>query len=341
MNIMATINIIGDLVLDQSAGVQTGADGDDVAISVDAVTGDISGGLDAAFLTYLNGLTLSPEQLTFADTAEAASQVGLVTVTPAAGENVVELEFAPLTNVSSGLFTVDGDEIFLTTVQAGSAVEAWADGNLVAAFYIIPNADNTSATVQMITFEAIDHPLNPDPDDRLDFSDILKVRALVETSTPIGGDINVDDDGPSIEANGTVPTVVVDESNLNANGGPTDFSGIFTPQSGGADGTAAVAITYALDASGASGLTDTLTGQSVVLSTDSGVVYGKNGDGDTVFTISVDASGNVTLDQSRAVVHPTNDPNESVFMSSANLVTLTAIITDGDGDTAQAVAYIG
>ncbi|MER8373942.1 DUF5801 repeats-in-toxin domain-containing protein [Mesorhizobium sp. M1406] len=158
----------------------------------------------------------------------------------------------------------------------------------------------------------------------------------------IGDNLFFKDDGPSIEANGTVPPVVVDESNFNTNGGPIDFSSVFTPKSGGADGTATVAITYALNASGASGLIDTLTGQSVVLSTDNnGVVYGKNGNGDTVFTISVDGSGNVTLDQSRAVVHPTNDPNESVFMSDANLVTLTAIITDGDGDTDSASVNIG
>ena len=37
-----------------------------------------------------------------------------------------------------------------------------------------------------------------------------------------------------------------------------------------------------------------------------GVIEGVNGNGDIVFTVSVDASGNVTLTQFRAVVH--NDP---------------------------------
>ncbi|TIU62607.1 MAG: hypothetical protein E5W30_06110, partial [Mesorhizobium sp.] len=74
MNIMATININGTLVNDQTAGVQfNDPDGDDVAISVDA-GGDISGSLDAAFLAFLNGLTLSDAQKAFADSAEAASQ---------------------------------------------------------------------------------------------------------------------------------------------------------------------------------------------------------------------------------------------------------------------------
>ena len=46
------------------------------------------------------------------------------------------------------------------------------------------------------------------------------------------------------------------------------------------------------------------------------------------------APGNVTLDQQRAVVHPTNNPNEPKTLSAANLVTL-GTITDKDGDSAS------
>ena len=60
-----------------------------------------------------------------------------------------------------------------------------------------------------------------------------------------------------------------------------------------------------------------------------------------MFTVTVDASGNVTLDQHRAVVHPTNDPNEPKTLSADNLVTLTATITDKDGDSASAGLNIG
>ena len=55
----------------------------------------------------------------------------------------------------------------------------------------------------------------------------------------------------------------------------------------------------------------------------------------------MDGAGNVTLDQIRAVVHPTNDPNESTTLSADNLVTLTATITDKDGDSATATLNIG
>src|SRR5262249_14923968 len=57
----------------------------------------------------------------------------------------------------------------------------------------------------------------------------------------------------------------------------------------------------------------------------------------TVFVVSVDASGNVTLDQQRAVVHANpNDPDESRGLTGSNLVVLTATAKDGDNDTASA-----
>ena len=89
-------------------------------------------------------------------------------------------------------------------------------------------------------------------------------------------------------------------------------------------------------AGGASGLVDTATGQPVTLSLNgSGVVEGRNSDGDLVFTVSVDAStGEVTLDQIRAVVHAdTNDHDDATGLTGTNLISLTATATDGDGDT--------
>ena len=61
-----------------------------------------------------------------------------------------------------------------------------------------------------------------------------------------------------------------------------------------------------------------------------------------MFTVSVAANGSVTLDQSRAVVHAdSTNPDDSTTLTSDNLVTLTATITDGDGDSAQATLNIG
>ncbi|MER8742277.1 DUF5801 domain-containing protein, partial [Mesorhizobium sp. M1004] len=60
-----------------------------------------------------------------------------------------------------------------------------------------------------------------------------------------------------------------------------------------------------------------------------------------VFTVSVSGS-NVTLDQVRAVVHADpNNPDDNTTLSATNLVTLTATVTDGDGDKASQSLNIG
>jgi hypothetical protein len=80
----------------------------------------------------------------------------------------------------------------------------------------------------------------------------------------------------------------------------------------------------------------------VNLSLVSGQVQGRTAtSNDLVFTVSVDTSGNVTLDQIRAIVHPTTDPNESKTLSAANLVVLTATANDKDGDSASTPLNIG
>src|SRR6185437_1358517 len=95
-----------------------------------------------------------------------------------------------------------------------------------------------------------------------------------------------------------------------------------------------------------SGLVDTATGQHIFLVLNNGVVEGHVGStsGALAFTVSVAANGDVTLDQIRAVVHPTGtnpDTSEGVSLSSDGLVTLTATATDKDGDQASATANIG
>ncbi|WP_258537295.1 MULTISPECIES: DUF5801 repeats-in-toxin domain-containing protein, partial [unclassified Pseudomonas] len=110
----------------------------------------------------------------------------------------------------------------------------------------------------------------------------------------------------------------------------------------GADG--AGTLTYALGVTaGPSGLTDTATGEAVNLSLNGTVVEGRTATTNLlVFTVSVAANGDVTLDQQRAVVHPDpTNPDDSTSLTSDNLVTLTATITDKDGDSAHATLNIG
>ncbi|WP_414918882.1 DUF5801 repeats-in-toxin domain-containing protein, partial [Pseudomonas sp. IT-P4] len=156
----------------------------------------------------------------------------------------------------------------------------------------------------------------------------------------IGQNLVFKDDGPSITTTGVEPTLTVDETVLATNDTQSfaaNFNSAF-----GADG--AGTLTYALGVvAGASGLIDTASGQAVNLSLNGTVVEGRTASGNLlVFTVSVAANGSVTLDQARAVVHadPSN-PDDSRSLTSDNLVTLTAIKTDADGDSALATLNIG
>ncbi|WP_394236991.1 retention module-containing protein [Pseudomonas anguilliseptica] len=130
----------------------------------------------------------------------------------------------------------------------------------------------------------------------------------------------------------------VDESALHIDA-TANFSGVFNVQPG-ADGLQS--LTYNLSVQGTnSGLVDTETNQEVILSLNAGVIEGRtSGTNQLVFTLSVDAAGVVTLDQLRAIVHPTGDPDEAKFLGAGH-VSLNAVVTDGDGDQASASLDIG
>ncbi|WP_185966231.1 retention module-containing protein [Ectopseudomonas mendocina] len=138
---------------------------------------------------------------------------------------------------------------------------------------------------------------------------------------------------------GATQQLQVDESNLGQNA-TADFSGLFNVQPG-ADGLKS--LDYKLTVQNAnSGLVDSISGQDVVLTVnDAGVVEGRTATGkDLVFTLSVGTDGKVTLDQIRAIVHPTSDPDEAKFLGSGH-ISLSAIVTDKDGDTATGNLDLG
>ena len=166
----------------------------------------------------------------------------------------------------------------------------------------------------------------------------------------IGGAFNFKDDGPSITLEDvTVPSLEVDETDLTTDDSAS-FAGLFSVGSYGADGAGSIGGYTLGTAGGDSGLVDTATGESVFLFLEAGEVVGRHGtdatdaenNGEVVFTISVDGSGNVELDQVRAIVHgDTNDHDEDSDALAAGAVTLGATVTDGDGDTATNSVNIG
>ena len=157
----------------------------------------------------------------------------------------------------------------------------------------------------------------------------------------LGEHLIYEDDGPNIDASGdTPPTLTVDDSAF-ATDATDDYSGLFDDPDYGADGAGHVDYTLDVSAAGAlSGLTDTASGNDVFLFLEGDDVVGREGTdatdaetGDEVFRITVDADGNVTLDQSRAVVHgDPDDPDETSPAMTASLITLTATAYDSEPD---------
>jgi VCBS repeat-containing protein len=235
------------------------------------------------------------------------------------------------------------------------------NGDIVFTVTVATNGD-----VTLDQQRAVQHDDPNDPDElvspaTLSSSDLITLTATITdndddtASVPanIGSAFKFKDDGPSIHLNDvSVPSLTVDETDL-TDDDTASFAGLFSGLAG-ADGQKGD-ITYALDvkAPGAeSGLIDIATGHEVFLFLESGKVVGREGtdaidaaSGDIVFTVTVDASGNVTFDQARAVQHDDPaDPDEAAtpaHLSAADLITLTATITDNDDDTASVPADIG
>ncbi|MEX0163190.1 hypothetical protein MRBLPD1_001673 [Pseudomonas brassicacearum] len=247
---------------------------------------------------------------------------------------------------ASGLTdTATGEEVNLSL--NGAAVEGrTATTNLLV--FTVSVATNGDVTLDQI--RAVVHPDTTNPDDAksLTSDDLVTLTATktdrdgdsVQATLNIGQNLVFEDDGPSISTTGIEPALTVDETLLGTNA-TQNFVANFS-SSFGADG--AGTLTYALGVvTGASGLTDTATGEVVNLSLNGAVVEGRTASTNLlVFTVSVVASGDVTLDQIRAVVHPdTSNPDDAKSLTSDNLVTLTATKTDKDGDSVQATLNIG
>ncbi|RWA76957.1 MAG: hypothetical protein EOQ28_04575 [Mesorhizobium sp.] len=262
-------------------------------------------------------------------------------------------------NADSGFDSLDGHNILLN-VEGDLVVGRVDDDNNNS----VDNTDTVAIAISIdqngilniAQYIAIAHSDASDPDDVQTMNDgaLLAVVDVSDgdddsdsTSIAIGDKVQIRDDGPTITADGDVPTLTTDDSDL-SDTTSTGFASVFTTD----PGTDGDGVTYELGIKSAnvdSGLDDTLSGDNILLRVVNGQVEGylENDTTTVAFVISVDENtGEVTLTQDRAIIHddPT-DPVESgvsaATLAAADLVTLKATITDGDGDTADDTANIG
>ena len=266
---------------------------------------------------------------------------------------------------ASGIVDVATDQTVLLKVEGGAVVGYIVDGTDKTVFTISVDADN--GTVTFVQSRAVKHTdVGLPSDDSADPTHLAGsgLVGLVATIKDKDGDTASDtaditgtfvfnDGQPSISAvDATANTLTTDDDALGAGGADTiSGAALFTPNPGPDGYDATDDILYALSTPGGpSGIFDVATDAEVRLKVEGGAIVGYVDDGSdevTVFTVAVDAeTGVITLTQERAIRHddtppPDDDSPDPEHLSAANLIQLTATVTDKDGDTDSAVSNIG
>ena len=186
-----TTGPIDQLVLDESAGVQDSTTLDTGNEAPVTYTAGVWTGINSVFGTYLNGLSLSGDQIDYiVDHGAASSASDFVTVEVTNDEVINNLFFSDGSgnaldggdeDLVVGMTTLDGEALYLWSF-GDFAYAATRDGSgdpvkIVAVFSLKEASDHLTAQVQMVTTEPLLHTDSGDPDDGLDFTDVLNVSA--------------------------------------------------------------------------------------------------------------------------------------------------------------------
>ncbi|HEX8030167.1 MAG TPA: DUF5801 repeats-in-toxin domain-containing protein, partial [Vicinamibacterales bacterium] len=264
--------------------------------------------------------------------------------------------------------------------QSGNTISGYVTGHEGQAAWLVFTLSVNTATgdVTLTQDRAVHESIASSPDTGEGISLTGGLVTLTATVTDKDGDsatqnldlsthVTFHDDGPSIALSGKVGSLDTFEAYLSAatnagiNGSTPDlvptqghtldkesFAGAFTVVTGADNATTAYALSIAANGT-ATNLIDSASGLGVVLdqsgNTISGYVTGHEGQAAwLVFTLSVNtATGDVTLTQDRAVHENTAsspDTGEGISLTGG-LVTLTATVTDKDGDSASQSLDLG
>ncbi len=258
-----------------------------------------------------------------------------------------------LTGAPAGFTYVDGPGESVLIQQNGITVLTVTVDPATGEYSVVQNAP-------------IDHPAGNN-ENNVDFT-INYVVTDEDGDTAVGTlNINVDDDTPTVDV--TVASdaqVLLTTQDAETDGDPTDtdtdsttadFGGIFGASGAfGADGPGTSSLSYALSTTGgASGLSS--HGAPINLYLIGGVVVGSTAAsagavnaGNTIFDISVNGSGEVTVNQYAQIDHTNTDPSPTGPGYEDHLIslpdgsvtlTLTGSVTDADGDTVTDSASVG
>ncbi|OWP51745.1 DUF5801 repeats-in-toxin domain-containing protein, partial [Pseudomonas nitroreducens] len=327
----------------------TDKDGDSATTSID-LSGKLSFLDDGPSITPSTNadikLTVDETHLGVPDTSSTSVADLFSTHFGADGAGTITYKLAGADNSDSGLKdTQTGEKVYLYNTADG--IEGRLQGTDTVAFRLYVDGDGKVTLEQL---RALAHPDTSNPDDPLNLPGQITLTATItdkdgdsaSAQIDLGSKLTFLDDGPSI-----IPCVdadislEVDESNLSndARVEVSLVSQLFTPNFG-ADGPGT--ITYKVTTvDGTDSGVKTTQGESILLYNVNGTVVGKvAGTGAIAFVVSED-QGALMLDQRLALKHPdTTNPDEALRLPDGK-ITLTATITDGDGDKASAQVDLG
>ncbi|CZH40657.1 Leukotoxin [Legionella pneumophila] len=287
-------------------------------------------------------------------------------------------------NVGSGLYAIDNLDVSTADgdgIGRGGEIVLNQNGNVITGSlngtdYFTITIDAASGTVTFDQLASVWHANTANPDDQSALQALANSLVVRATVVDADGDqaaydldvsqgvFQVKDDGPSVAVNvGNEAGILLTTQDADTIGTATDaavtsanFGNVFsnTPTYG-ADGAGSAVMSYSLGLIAASGADSGLdsNGSNIYLYDISGTIVGSTSAtqagvnaGNTVFDLSVDGAGVVTLRQHAEIDHPiADDPSASgapfddqLAVLGNNLVSLTAtaLTTDGDGDTATA-----
>ncbi|WP_018260359.1 DUF5801 repeats-in-toxin domain-containing protein [Methylobacterium sp. WSM2598] len=228
------------------------------------------------------------------------------------------------------LDTLTGEQVTLKAVS-GTEVDG-VNGHGDVVFTVTLSGSDATLT----QLRAVKHGDTSNPNDTVTLTpQLITVTATITDADgdakAAGADLSASmtfsDDGPSIALKQGATAVALASSDAALNT-PSVSASDFAAAQYGADSNGTT--TYSLTCSaGDSGLMS--GGEAVQLKTENGSVVGYTSKG-SVFTVSVDVTGKVSLTQAAAIDHDANSDTASL----TGKIQVTATATDGDGDKAAA-----